>query len=488
VRFREMVSASVRAKWGVALAAGALLAILGGCNSFLDQSEITRGPHADRLVVQIIDSIDPIDEAKQEYGNAEDAKAEDLKVISTDYVIGRNDLVTVSVFDLVNAGIEQVRTVRVSETGMITLPMLPDPVMAVGLTEPQLQKAIALKYKEAGLLPNAQVGVTVVEARQRTFNITGAVVRPGQYAIVDSDFRVLQALVVCGDTTFPAEYLYVIRKRSAETPSQTAPVQPQQAAPAPPTTGPADLAPRTGAQDPEEPVALADEPAAKPEPAPAKQAAPGNEARYGTVEGKSVLITSTQPADGEGTLTAPAPTTQPGAAATQPPYEFGADTKVLDDQRIIRVSLAGLKNGDLRQNIVIRPGDLIYVQVPLTGVYYMGGHVAAPGAYNLAGQKITLTAAIYAARGLDPMAVPSRTDVIRRVAGDKEVIVRVDLMRISEGREPNIYLKPNDMVVVGTDFYPPFLAAVRGAFRITYGFGFLYDRNYAPSQETRYAR
>ena len=32
--------------------------------------------------------------------------------------------------------------------------------------------------------------------------------------------------------------------------------------------------------------------------------------------------------------------------------------------------------------------------------------------------------------------------------------------------------------MVGTAFWAPFLAAVRNGFRITYGFGFLYDRNY----------
>jgi hypothetical protein len=56
--------------------------------------------------------------------------------------------------------------------------------------------------------------------------------------------------------------------------------------------------------------------------------------------------------------------------------------------------------------------------------------------------------------------------------------VRVDLERIHAGLEPDIYLKPNDLVRVGTNAGAPFLAAVRNAFRITYGFGFLYDRNY----------
>ena len=58
----------------------------------------------------------------------------------------------------------------------------------------------------------------------------------------------------------------------------------------------------------------------------------------------------------------------------------------------------------------------------------------------------------------------------------------MNLERIFEGRQPDVFLKANDVVVVGTDWYPPFLAAIRGAFRLTYGFGFLYDRNYAPQQ------
>ena len=51
------------------------------------------------------------------------------------------------------------------------------------------------------------------------------------------------------------------------------------------------------------------------------------------------------------------------------------------------------------------------------------------------------------------------------------------------GAQPDIYLKPNDMVRVGTNAIRAVLAAFRNAFRITYGFGFLYDRNYAPQQD-----
>ena len=55
---------------------------------------------------------------------------------------------------------------------------------------------------------------------------------------------------------------------------------------------------------------------------------------------------------------------------------------------------------------------------------------------------------------------------------------RIDVAKIFNGEEPDIYLKPDDQVLVGTNAIAPFLAALRGAFRITYGFGFLYDRNF----------
>ena len=473
-----------------------LLLLATGCRGLLDQSEITRGNHgspSEHLLVDILPSIDPLDHPNPEFPDAEAVKGDDLKVITTDYVITPNDLITVSIFDLVNQGIESVRTARVSETGMLSLPMLSEPVRAAGLTEAQLQKAIAAKYKEAGLLPNAQVAVTVVEARGRTFNITGAVARPGQYAILESDFRVFQALVQAGDTVFPSEHLYVIRKRISEKPSARTSEGPATR----PTTGPAELAPTTGpaelapgAQGPivARPIlAVMAEPAGNQD---QSKTQVGGEGRFGTVEGKSVPISpTTQPTAAEGTMLAP--TTQPGAEVTakpQPAYQFGASLTADEDQRVIRVNLAALKNGDLSQNVVIRPGDVVYVPQALTGVYYMSGHVSAPGAYNFAGQKVTLLNAVAAARNLDPLAVPSRTDVVRRIGGDKEVFVRVDLWKISIGKEPDIFLKPNDMVQVGTDFYPPFLQAIRGAFRITYGFGFLYDRNYAPAQPTRFAQ
>ena len=109
----------------------------------------------------------------------------------------------------------------------------------------------------------------------------------------------------------------------------------------------------------------------------------------------------------------------------------------------------------------------------------MGGHVVAPGAYNMIpGNKITLMDAVIAARMLDGLAIPARTDLIRR-RGNEKMWVRVDLDKIFAGQQPDIYLKENDNILVGTNGVAPFIAAFRNAFRVTYGFGFLYDRNFA---------
>jgi polysaccharide export outer membrane protein len=482
-----------------ALASG--LIFLSGCGakSLLDQSELSRN-QGGRLVVPILSSIDPIDEAETEFVGSQEVKPDDLKVVAADYVIGRNDLITVSVFDLVNGGIESVRTSRVSETGMLTLPGMPDPIKAAGLTEADLQKSIVEAYRSSGILQKAQVSVQVVEARGRTFNITGAVSRPGQYVILESDFRLLNAIIQAGGETFPSDYLYVIRKTTSEKPStQPSATQPQKAAP---TTAPSvdPLAPRSEAVQArpifavEEPAQTTTPPAPKPvTPEPAAPQPPPDERRFIFLDGKPVL---TDPKTGQ-PVAQPAldmpqiPTTQPANPVTtpdviitqpQPAFEFGSSLGQ-EETRVIRVPYKELRNGDLRYNIIVRPNDVIIIPLPSQGFYYMGGHFQQPGVFNLTGQHITLKQAVISARMLDGYAVPRKTDVIRRIGNDKEVFVRVDLERIFEGRQPDIFLKSNDVVQVGTDWYPPFLAALRGAFRFTYGFGFLYDRNYAPEQK-----
>ncbi|MFQ6034447.1 MAG: polysaccharide biosynthesis/export family protein [Sedimentisphaerales bacterium] len=147
--------------------------------------------------------------------------------------------------------------------------------------------------------------------------------------------------------------------------------------------------------------------------------------------------------------------------------------------RVIKIPVAKLLAGDPRYNIVIKPGDTIHVPVDIIGEFCIMGNVNRQGYINLTGRPMTLKMAIAAAGGLGPLAWPKRCEVIRRVGENKEEIVRVDLDKIASGEQPDFFIKPNDLINVGTHATARWRAILRNAFRATYGFGFVYDRNFA---------
>ncbi|HYO10094.1 MAG TPA: polysaccharide biosynthesis/export family protein [Tepidisphaeraceae bacterium] len=499
----------------------------GGCEtkSFLNPSEVgrfeKRRPN-DPLLLPIVSTLETgVEEPNDQFANATDVQPDDLVAAQQDYVVGRNDLLSISITDLVGPGVETIRSVRVSESGNVSLPLIGQ-VRAEGLTEAQLETEIQRAYREANLMPNAQVSVTVAQALARTFSIIGSVNRPGQYGINQADFRVLDALVTAGDINSQGiDYLFVVRRadlaprRPESLPPAGAPGAAPGGAPggAPGTTpapGTDVLQPRSQGPIANEPVYLLQDAATAPIPpslTPPTSPAPGggsSEGRYIIVDGKPVLVgnqgaTATGAAPGAAAA-APVAPADPGAAAAAPPttpavapvepttpgvaapqgFDGFRNPMSADNTRVIRVPVTQLKNGDLRYNIVVKPQDMIIVPPPTTGEYYMDGHVNRTGVYSLTARQITLQQALAAAGGMDQLAIPARTEIVRRIGQDRQVFARVDLDKIASGEQPDIFLKPNDIVRVGTNLPAPFLAAFRNAFRITYGFGFLYDRNYAP--------
>ncbi len=147
--------------------------------------------------------------------------------------------------------------------------------------------------------------------------------------------------------------------------------------------------------------------------------------------------------------------------------------------RLIRIPAKKLLAGDSRYNIVIKPGDTIHVPVDIVGEFCIMGHVNRPGYFNMTGRPMTLKMAIAAAGGLGPLAWPKRVEVVRRIGRDNEVMVMLDLDKIASGEQPDVFIKPNDLINVGTHPTSRWRAILRNAFRATYGFGFVYDRNFA---------
>jgi hypothetical protein len=173
--------------------------------------------------------------------------------------------------------------------------------------------------------------------------------------------------------------------------------------------------------------------------------------------------------------------------ATAPPPAGPSPTGPVDweelasegQQRVIRIPADKIRHGDPNYDVVIKHQDWIRLDAGPVGVFYLGGHVGRPGVYSLTGQEMTLTQAIVAAGGLDMVAWPTRCEIRRRIDGDREEITQWDLARIMDGRDPDLFLKSEDVVRVGTHAIAPLLATIRNSFRLTYGFGFVYDRNFA---------
>ena len=464
--------------------------------SWFDPSKLIH--KEDRAVTNpIFTQIGPADQTSEVFPNATFPTVEDLQYKDEDYIIGPNDVLRISVLDLLQEGVETVMERQVSQSGYIDL-ILGGSIKAAGLTKDQLTEEIKKVYIENNVLKTPTVSVTVVVARQEIFSILGAVNRPGTYAIPRKNFTLLEALAMAGGITqMNIPWIYVLRPKKQ--PDQVGQSE-KDAKSLPPLP-----------EIPEEP------PATAPATAPSKPISKKAEleqlekAIVGTVgEAKSAEHTTTKPQPTTSS-TAPADLTtaavggnydwvysqgrwiavprkaKKSSVATTAPAEeekqqdkYGWSKYDLSDTiRVIAIDRARLEAMDPMMNIIIRKNDIIEVPPLQVGEFYVMGEVLRPGVYSLTGRKVTVKMAVAAAGNLGPLSWPTNSVLIRRVGGNKEQIIPLNLQRIFEGKDPDFFLKPNDIIAVGTYWGAPFLAVWRNAFRMTYGFGFIYDRNYS---------
>ena len=106
-----------------------------------------------------------------------------------DYKISPLDVIEVTVFGVKDLD----RTVQVSSTGMISLPLIKQ-VKAGGKTQAQLEREIAAKL-EAGYLQSPQVSVFVKEYNSQRITVDGAVKKPGIFPVTGR-VSLLQAIAL----------------------------------------------------------------------------------------------------------------------------------------------------------------------------------------------------------------------------------------------------------------------------------------------------
>lgn len=427
--------------------------------------------------------------------DAQEPQADDLVVEYREHIIQPGDSLNITVFELLVPGQATNQQVLVSSSGFESLPTIGRVRMA-GLTISGLELELKEILREAQILPDPEVQVALLGTRATRFSIIGSVARPGSYELPQPDYRLLSALADAGGVPPQLQTIYVFRRGALtepgadETGGSSAPLsQPAQ----PNIMEPTPFMLSDTASGP------SSSPASGPAASPWASSEPESMTPVSTQESKidEIEILEGGPTTSpeaiiwdpeQGWIIKPADeaVTEPATAEEMPSRDrLNRDTPDLLTQemaqpvRIIEVPIKDLLAGDPRYNLVIRPYDLISVPPGSVGEYYMMGNVARTGAYDITGRRLTVKEAVAAAGGFGPLAWPSRADLVRRVSQDEEQIIQLDLDAIFAGTAPDFYLKPNDILNVGTTPAAVFLAVLRNAFRFSYGFGFVYDRNFA---------
>ncbi len=467
----------------IRVAIGGVLALTGlaglsGCEvqSFMDPSQLGAFNHTPR-VMPILDRIAVIEDrgAAVEYS---DPLPADLLPVPTKYRLSPGDRVTLVAWDLIEPGRSEELELTIDTRGFLPVPQLGD-VYVAKMTQTQAEEAVMQAMKR--LVPNPLAQIRPMSQRQQVFTLVGAVNQPGQYFIPDSDYRLSEALTAGGQIDSNAPYVYVIRQvrlsdqarglTGGNENSSNDQVQPN--APMDPSKFDELLNTITNPDGPKStpsPAALAKQPDAT-KPAidlpermpPAANAQPSTPASSGLsdwvfLNGQWVRL-------------------QEDRAPAQPGGTPGGD---IATQRIIRIPLKKLLDEGRREvNIVVRPGDVIRIPPLPSGFVYMGGNVGRPGPYQLpANGLFTVRRAIVSSGGLGTFAIPERTELTRIVGEKRQATIRINLRAIANETEPDIILKPDDLINVGTNFWAQPLAVIRNGFRMSYGFGFLLDRNF----------
>lgn len=491
------------------------LSPLIGCemDTFLDPSKPGRYEFTP-VILPILKNLDVAEDIEEEILGVSEITPEDLIPEIREYVMGPGDLVTITIFELIQVNVESVLTRRIDELGKVRLPVLGE-IKIEGLTTKQLEKRLADLLVPGLIAKDPIVSVVVQEGRQNRFHVMGAVGAAGTYLLNQNNFRLLDALALARDITPGVKKLYIIRHAPLDERIEKG-VNPDKMKPGdnvPPPQGSAiegvTNPDKTGSGEEKlDPKAFEDllRKALEGDKKPDSNKPPGNPGTPGTPETKPPgdspapvkpnpvddpidpsLLQALEPetgSDAEGEwvfVNGKWVQTAAGRKSAGKMREGGLPgVEDLVTQRIIEVDVPRLLKGEARFNIAIRNGDVIRIPPPLGGNIYIGGEVARPGTYALPGlQQMTLKQIVTAAGGLGPTAIPERFDITRRLGNkDEEVTMRINYREIAEGLAPDFYLKPEDRIMVGTNAWATFLAVIRNAFRFSYGFGFLLDRNF----------
>jgi polysaccharide biosynthesis/export protein len=124
----------------------------------------------------------------------------------------------------------------------------------------------------------------------------------------------------------------------------------------------------------------------------------------------------------------------------------GQDASTNPDYELFTVNINKFHKGQVPQNIVILPGDII--TIPVTDVFFVAGEVNKPGEFSLK-EGTTLRQALSLAQGTKFEAAGSKTIIFREdPATGKREEIPVDLSAVMSAKKSDITIMANDIIIV----------------------------------------
>ena len=113
---------------------------------------------------------------------------------------------------------------------------------------------------------------------------------------------------------------------------------------------------------------------------------------------------------------------------------------------MIKVNINGLFRGDFDKNMRLDPRSIVHI--PQAEVFFVGGDVNAPGSFMFK-EGATLRQAITLAQGMKSTAASDRAIIFREdPVTRKRQEIRVDAGKIMNGKQEDVAITANDIVII----------------------------------------
>jgi polysaccharide biosynthesis/export protein len=140
---------------------------------------------------------------------------------------------------------------------------------------------------------------------------------------------------------------------------------------------------------------------------------------------------------------------QPESVAAGSPSQPGDRNQEADEREgyeLIKVNINGLFRGDLDKNMRLDPRSIVHI--PQAEVFFVGGEVKAPGSFMFK-EGATLRQAITLAQGMKSTAASDRAIIFREdPVTRKKQEIRVDAGKIMNGKQEDVTITANDIVII----------------------------------------